>query len=116
MPVPGRTVSSAGTKVLFLIWMTVTATDGVAVAEGVAAVVATLVSGAAVVAGTVAVTLAGKAVVGMGVLTVVATSVGETGVVGVAVASLDAVCGEVHPLNAARSTIRMNKPIYVFMK
>jgi len=54
-------------------------------------------------------------VVGRGVFITVGTSVGETGVVVVAVASGGACC-VVHPLAAIRSIASINNPIWIFMK
>jgi hypothetical protein len=111
IPVPGRTVSSAGTNVLFLIWMIVIFVEAVVVGRGVATVVTLLVTAGVAVVDTIAGT-----VVGSGVLTVVGTSVTETGVARVVAVALGFACCVVQPLAATRSITRMNKPIEVFMK
>ena len=111
MPVPGRTVNSAGTNVLFLIWIVVTFVEAVIVGWGIAPVVTLVVTGGAAVVKTIA-----GMVVGKGVVTIVGTCVTESGVAMVVAVSMGVACCEVHPLAAARSTTRMNKPICVFMK
>jgi hypothetical protein len=110
IPVPGRTVSSDGTNVLFLIWMIVTFVEAVEVGRGVAAVVTLLVTGGATVVDTVVGT-----VVGRGVLSVVVTSVTATVVARVVAVALGVGCC-VHPVATARRITRMNKPREVFMK
>jgi hypothetical protein len=88
IPVPGRTVSSLGTKVLFRIWIVVTAVDAVLAAWGVATATAP------------GVPPAGGAVV--------------TTVVGCPVAGAGVSC--VHPLMTTRRITRMNKPINFIIK
>jgi hypothetical protein len=103
IPVPGRTVSSAGTKVLFFIWIVVrTFEDGVNVLATVGTAVVTTVVGTGV--GTV---------VGGRVNSVVGTVVGI--VVGRVVTAVGAACW-VHPVKAIKAIRRMKKPITFFMK
>jgi hypothetical protein len=111
IPVPGRTVSSAGTNVLFLIWMVVTFVEAVIVGWRVVTVIIVVVAVDAAVVDTVAVT-----VVGRGVFTVAGISVAAIVVVSVVTVALGFACCVVHPLAATSTITSMNKPIYVFMK
>jgi hypothetical protein len=99
IPVPGRTVSSWGTKVLFLIWMVVTTfVDGDVVLFTIGSTVVTTVVGN---------------VVGARVNSAVGTIVGIV-VGGVVTASCTA--GWVHPVKKIKAIIRITKPIHIFMR
>jgi hypothetical protein len=100
IPVPGRTVRAWGTNALFFIWMTVTTlADGDSVLFAVGGSITTTVVGTDV--GTRV-----NSAVGTVVITVVAD---------VVVTGSGTACW-VHPMNATKAIIRINKPMNFFME